>query len=556
VTKVKGLIFFRFFLTIILLGSYILFKIGPYPFPYYHLIKYLVYSVFILSIVYLLLLKYIKNLRRFAYIQLIIDSILIIFLIFMTGGVESWFSFLMVLNVIAGAIVVGRPAGYVIATVLGILYGTLMDLQFYRIIPIGYEASLKATHFLYNIFIHISALYLVAYLAGHLISRLEKTSKTLEMTQQDLSELRALNTIIVENVPSGIITTNQEGKIIAFNTSAEFITGITRNEAIGKSLFDLFPFLRNGMEKLIASDHSFATKGVLRTEGVIDTKRGQKIIGITIQGFQRHQVVGEVTGGLIGVFQDLTEIKKIEEEAKRKEKLAAVGELSRNIAHEIRNPLASLKGSIEILLENRVPEEQKRKLMEIAIKEMDRLNKIITDFLLYTRPARLELKRFDIISLINEVIWILKTSPKAERIEINRMGPPKVEIVADESQLKQVFLNLGYNALEAMSETSKEGRLDIGVKEEAGNIIITFSDTGPGIKKEDHEKIFYPFYSTKEGGSGLGLSIAYKIIEEHNGKISVKPHRVGGGSNGCSSTGATFEIVLPKEQEIGGESKS
>jgi two-component system sensor histidine kinase PilS (NtrC family) len=555
VKKVSSYILFKVIFTTLILGSFLYLRIN-YVSEYSHFVKYIIVLIYLLSAIYFLILPIIKNIKLFALLQFVIDSIIIISLIFFTGGVESWFSFLMLLNVIASSIVIGRAGGYFIAILLSLLYGLLIDLQFYRVIPISYDSTLKASHFFYNIFIHISALYIVAYLTGYLTSRLEKTSKTLEMTQQDLSELRALNTIIVENVPSGIITTNQEGKIIAFNTSAEFITGITRNEAMGKSLFDLFPFLRNGMEKLIASDHSFATKGVLRTEGVIDTKRGQKIIGITIQGFQRHQVVGEITGGLIGVFQDLTEIKKIEEEAKRKEKLAAIGELSRNIAHEIRNPLASLKGSIEILLENRVPEEQKRKLMEIAIKEMDRLNKIITDFLLYTRPARLELKRFDIISLINEVIWMLKTSPKAERIEINRTGPPKVEIVADESQLKQVFLNLGYNALEAMSETSKEGRLDIGVKESAGNIIITFSDTGPGIKKEDHEKIFYPFYSTKEGGSGLGLSIAYKIIEEHNGKISAKPRRVGGGSNGCPSTGATFEIVLPKEQEIGGESKS
>jgi two-component system sensor histidine kinase PilS (NtrC family) len=529
VKKVSSYILFKVIFTTLILGSFLYLRIN-YVSEYSHFVKYIIVLIYLLSAIYFLILPIIKNIKLFALLQFVIDSIIIMSLIFFTGGVESWFSFLMLLNVIASSIVIGRAGGYFIATLLSLLYGLLIDLQFYRVIPISYDSTLKASHFLYNIFIHISALYIV--------------------------ELRALNTIIVENVPSGIITTNQEGKIIAFNTSAEFITGITRNEAIGKSLFDLFPFLRNGMEKLIASDYPFATKGVLRTEGVIDTKSGQKIIGITIQGFQRHQVVGEITGGLIGVFQDLTEIKKIEEEAKRKEKLAAIGELSRNIAHEIRNPLASLKGSIEILLENRVPEEQKRKLMEIAIKEMDRLNKIITDFLLYTRPARLELKRFDIISLINEVIWMLKTSPKAERIEIKRTGPPKVEIVADESQLKQVFLNLGYNALEAMSETSKEGRLDIGVKEEAGNIIITFSDTGPGIKKEDHEKIFYPFYSTKEGGSGLGLSIAYKIIEEHNGKISAKPRRVGGGSNGCPSTGATFEIVLPKEQEIGGESKS
>jgi two-component system sensor histidine kinase PilS (NtrC family) len=533
VTKVKGLIFFRVFFTIILLGSYILFKIGPYPFPYYHLIKYLVYSVFILSIVYLLLLKYIKNLRRFAYIQLIIDSILIIFLIFMTGGVESWFSFLMVLNVIAGAIVVGRPAGYVIATVLGILYGTLMDLQFYRIIPIGYESSLKVTHFLYNIFIHISALYLVAYLSGHLTSRLEKTYKSLEKTQHDLVELKALNTMIVENVPSGIVTTDISWKIIAFNSPAEQITGMSRDEVIGKGLVEVFPFLD---QQTLTATLPFRTEGIIKAR--TDSGLKERIIGITLNNFK-----AEGSSGVIGVFQDLTEIKKREEEAKRKEKLAAIGELSRNIAHEIRNPLASLKGSIEILLEDRVPEEHKKRLMEIAIKEMDRLNKIITDFLLYTRPVPLNIKSFNLMGLLDEVILMLRTSHGAENIEIKKQGPQSLEIAADESQLKQVFLNLGYNALEAMPDG---GRLEISVRHDNRNVVVLFSDTGPGISEEDIDKIFYPFYSTKETGSGLGLAIAYKIIEEHHGKISVKSFdktdRHGQGS------GATFEVVLPLKQ--------
>ncbi len=527
-TKVKGLIFFRIFFTIILLGSYILFKIGPYPFPYHHLIKYLVYSVFVLSIVYLLLLRHIKNLRRFAYLQLIIDSILIIFLIFMTGGVESWFSFLMVFNVIAGAIVVGRPAGYIIATVLSILYGTLMDLQFYRIIPIGYESSLKVTHFLYNIFIHITALYLVAYLSGHLTSRLEKTYKSLEKTQHDLVELKALNTMIVENVPSGIITTDVSGKIIAFNSSAEQITGASRYEVIGKRLVEVFPFLDH---EILTARFPFRTEGMIK----VKTEGGQKvkIIGITLNSFEAAG-----SSGVIGVFQDLTEIKKTEAEAKRREKLAAIGELSRNIAHEIRNPLASLKGSIEMLSEDRVPAEQKKRLMEIAIKEMDRLNKIITDFLLYTRPAPLNIKDFNLMGLLDEVILMLRTSNKSENIKIIKQGPQNLEIAADESQLKQVFLNLGYNALEAMPDG---GRLDISVSHDNENVVVLFSDTGPGIPEEELDKIFYPFYSTKESGSGLGLAIAYKIIEEHHGKISVKKRE---------GYGATFEVVLPLNSKL------
>ncbi len=524
-TKVKSLIIFRVLFTVALVGSYLFFKIGPAPFPYHHLIRYLISGIMGLSIVYLFILKYIKKIKPFAYVQLILDSIFIIALIFMTGGVESWFSFLMVLNVIAAVIVIGRSAGFIIATILSIFYGILIDLQFYKVIPLAYEPTLKVTHFLYNIFIHISALYLVAYLTGYLSSRLEKASRSLEKTQHDLIELKTLNTMIVENVPSGIVTVNDKGKIIAFNNHAELITGLKRNEVIGKTFLEVFPFLQNqiSVSELSSSALRF------RTEGIISTRMGQKIIGITINRFE-----SDGSQGLIGVFQDLTEIKRAEEEAKRREKLAAIGELSRNIAHEIRNPLASLKGSIEMLFENHISEGQKRRLMEIAIKEMDRLNKIITDFLLYTRPAPINLKNFDLIKLLDEVVLMLKSSGEAEGIDIARNGPDSLIIKADENQLKQVFLNLGTNALEAMPGG---GKLCIDVLREKDSVKINFTDTGQGIPEEDMDKIFYPFYSTKEQGTGLGLSIAYKIIEEHRGKISVR----------SNYNGTTFEVMLPYE---------
>ncbi len=537
-TKVKSLILFRVIVTIALVGSYFFFKIGPAPFLYQHLIKYLIYSVLFLSISSLVVMRHIKKIKPFAYLQLILDSLLIIALIFMTGGVESWFSFIMIINVIAGAIVIGRSAGFILATILSILYGGLIDLQFYRVIPLPYDPTLKVTHFLYNIFIHISALYLVAYLTGYLTSRLERASRNLAETQHDLTELKALNTMIVENVPSGIVMVDDKGKIIAFNNHAELITGLERQNVIGRDLLEVFPFLKHHWYSEKSDDFSGTPFSNLRaktsdfrfrTEGILETSGIQKIIGITINSFK-----SDGSKGFIGVFQDLTEIKKAEEDAKRREKLAAIGELSRNIAHEIRNPLASLKGSIEMLFENKISEGQKRKLMEIAIKEMDRLNKIITDFLLYTRPAPINLKNFDLIKLLDEVVLMLKSSSKAEGIDITRKGPDSLIIKADENQLKQVFLNLGTNALEAMPEG---GKLSISILKERESVKINFSDTGQGIKEEDIDKIFYPFYSTKEEGTGLGLSIAYKVIEEHRGKISVR----------SNNTGTTFEVMLPNE---------
>lgn len=523
--KLQALIVFRLALTTIILGTFLSLKLTLHT-GYAHLLKYLISLIYIISILSLFLLPKIRRFHLFAYLQLILDSLLIIALIFMTGGVESWFSFLMVLNVIAGAIVLGRSAGFIVATILSILYGALIDLQFYKVIPLEYDSTLKVTHFLYNIFIHISALYLVAYLAGYLTSRLERASKSLEKTEKDLSELKALNTMIVENVPSGIVTADSSGKIIAFNTQAEIITGLNRDDVIGKDIVEIFPFLK---ERVKENNLQLPSGIHFRTEGIVECNGTQKIIGITVNSFESGG-----SKGLIGVFQDLTEIKKSEAEAKRKEKLAAIGELSRNIAHEIRNPLASLKGSVEMLLENRISDEQKRRLMEIALKEMDRLNKIISDFLLYTKPAPPNLKTLDLVKLLDDISIMLKSSPKAKGVKIIREGTSALLIKADEAQLKQVFLNLGNNALEAMPGG---GNLTISVVNDGSEVRISFTDTGQGIKEEDIDKIFYPFYSTKEDGTGLGLSIAYKIIEEHRGKISVKSNQ----------SGTTFEVTLPND---------
>jgi two-component system sensor histidine kinase PilS (NtrC family) len=239
--------------------------------------------------------------------------------------------------------------------------------------------------------------------------------------------------------------------------------------------------------------------------------------------------------GLIGVFQDLTELKAMEAEVKRKEKWALIGELSASIAHELRNPLASLKGSVEMLREKKVPEEHADQLMDIALSEMDRLNSIITDFLLYAKPRQLSKEQFDLNQSLKDVVTLLQSSDSnGKDVKISASLDGNLFITGDAGQIQQVFWNLSLNAVDAVSDN---GSIDIYTKKNSSTVAIVIADNGKGIDKEDIDKVFYPFFTTKEKGTGLGLSIAHKIIEEHKGKLEVKSSGRGKGS--------TFKITLP-----------
>ncbi|MBF0473993.1 MAG: PAS domain-containing sensor histidine kinase, partial [Nitrospirae bacterium] len=238
--------------------------------------------------------------------------------------------------------------------------------------------------------------------------------------------------------------------------------------------------------------------------------------------------------GYIIIIQDITKLWEMEQEIKKKEKLAAIGELSANIAHEIRNPLAALKSSIEMLKEGKTSGLNAVRLMDIAIKEMDRLNKIITNFLTYSSPGAMHFTQFSLISVLNETIDMIQPaiSPNSN-IKIIRNFDQDILIKGDMDRLTQVFWNLGLNALQSLNN---EGVVEITVQKTGAYVKISFRDTGIGIKEGDLDKIFYPFYTTKPKGTGLGLAMVFRTIEDHSGNISVKS---------IEGKGATFIVTLP-----------
>ncbi len=517
--KLRVLIAFRVAFVSVLLGAFFVLQLEYNLFPYQRIILFIITFIYFLNIIYLLVLRHGQiNPKLFGYVQLVLDVILEIVLVVATGGIESWFTIILLLTVIASAIVIDKNAGYFIAILSGILYGIAIDLQYYKIIPVAFSNQLTEKDFIYNISINLLAVCLTAYLIGHLTSGLETTKRSLDIKSSDLKELSQFHTDVIENIPSGLFSADIEGKVRLFNLAAEQIIGIQREKAIDLKINDIFEFV------------DFPVKPD-RYKGIVATESGNKNIGMSIS---EHRNQSGQTVGYIGTFQDLTEIVRLEEEMKKREKFAAIGELSANIAHEIRNPLASIRGSIEMIREGRIGEDDKERLMEIAISEISRLNGIVTNFLNYSDPKPLTFKKCDIGALLANTIELLRSSLMEEGdIEIAETIEMPLYASVDEDRLRQVLWNLLSNAVDSLDG---KGAILVRAWRDGDSSFIEISDTGEGIKEQDIERIFYPFYTTKKEGTGLRLAIAYRIVDEHHGNIDVKS---------VEDEGTTFVIDIP-----------
>lgn len=527
VRRLRVLILTRALVVTLLLGSFYFFQIGGLGILSPIIFSYFIISLYILTIIYALTLKWIKTLSSlsvFAYVQIVIDVITEVFLVYLTGGIESWFSFTFLLSIIAASIMLNRRASYYTASLSIVLYGILVEFQFYYLLPTitGNVYSVKDS--LYNISTHTVAFYLMAFLSGYLSERLHVATQTLKRKDTYIDNLRAISRDIIESMPSGIFTADLNSRIITFNTAAQKITGYTCTDAIGKTPRGIFPFLK----KLNMEDECE------RADGEIYNKGKTVPVGIRLSTLRNSS---GVQIGMMGIFQDLTKLKAMEAEIKTKERLAFIGELSALIAHELRNPLASLKASVEMLREGKVTDQHADQLMGIALSEVDRLNGIVTDFLFYAKPQRLNKSPFDLLRSLRDVITLLRSSKTDKaNVKITENFSGELLAIADSGQLQQVFWNLGNNAMDAVSEG---GEVIISAEKKHDILEVVFRDTGVGIDEEDIEKIFYPFFTTKEKGTGLGLAIAQRIAEGHGGKITVESRGKG--------TGATFTIILPAD---------
>jgi two-component system sensor histidine kinase PilS (NtrC family) len=568
-TKIKWLITIRVMVITLILGSITVlqfsreFPVSFFPFPALIIITY------IMTILYAAIIR-LKPLDSvfFAYIQICGDLIIETALVFYSGGIRSPFSFTYILTIITTSILLSRKSSLIIASLSGLAYGLLLTFQYvgvvtppYSYVPKWVESNLPYVS--HTIFANIFAFYLTALLSGHLAESQRKAGKELQARDGDIAQLQTFNENILQSMSSGLLVTDLTGKVILMNRAAIQILGLSPQEIASGCSGHWNRFFQPLRIEKFHQSMTEAGRNSQRMESRI-RKDGQEIfLGLTISILKNPHGKSE---GLITNFQDLSGFKKMEEQVKQAEVMATIGQMSASIAHELRNPMASIRGAVQFLYDELGGEEKRgsederggedepgskpqvelprklhlapehRRLMEIVLKESNRLNKIITDFLLYAKPQPPNPERCSPGDLIQETITLIRKSGEwSEGIRIITEIPdslPPIDI--DPGQISQVFWNLAINACQAMPDG---GILNIRARHTPDCfLLIEFADTGPGIHLEVIKKLFNPFYTTKDRGMGLGLSIAYRIVEEHKGKIEV---------TSAPGQGSTFRVYLP-----------
>jgi two-component system sensor histidine kinase PilS (NtrC family) len=493
------------------------------------------------------LVRRLRSLKRFATVQIALDVAIVTSLVFFSGANGSLFAFLYVLVTMYGALLFERWGAIGAATLSAICYGGVLLTT-----SQGHDASWGVLGADWAI--HVGALYLVGALATMLAGEVRRTGQALDRRTDDLIRLRNLHERTVESIMSGLATIDERGCITYFNPEAEQITGVSASEARGSHVDDVIP----GVSAL-ALRSADAAEGPQRARMRFANRRGDEIhLGVAASILWDEY--GEEAGHVL-IFQDVTQVVEMEGQLRRSERLAAVGELAAKMAHEIRNPLAAISGSVQVLrsgMRDHEVDPEHEQLMGIVVREAHRLGDLIQDFLSYARPRPPALDRVALDDLVEEVTKLCEPSlPENVRLVV---GPPRGLVAeGDRDQLKQVLWNLCLNAAQAMPDGGElRVSLDAALREppqaragarrngERGDarsgdaprwVEIVVADTGVGIPFEIQDQIFEPFFTTKKEGSGLGLATVHRIVESHGGMLQVQSR---------PGEGTVFRISLPE----------
>jgi two-component system sensor histidine kinase PilS (NtrC family) len=486
---------------------------------------------YVVSFLHYLFLRHSKKYPLQGYVQTFCDQLMICSIIYVTGGIDSYFSFLYLLSIIMSSILLYRRGALITATV-----SSLLTIGLYLLVQLGLLSSTASATFEFRtvrfiIGTNIFAFYAVAYLSSHLSESLRRTGTELEDKLGKLANLQAFNENIINSMRGGLLTTNLDGFITLFNKSASEITGHKPERIIGTHARKVFGFLQEEGQVIPCNQLP------MRFEKSIKNANGKEIyLGVTVS-----QLLVEANRhiGYVYTFQDLTEIKELEEQVRQKEQMAAIGRMAAGIAHEIRNPLTAISGSFHLLKAGLTLDEDQRRLMDNISLETKRLYKIITDFLSYARPIKFTPRLVDLKQLTKDTVDLFRNSPEVtvkHMIEYSFEANNSLYCQADPDLIRQVLWNLCNNAVKAMPEG---GMLSISLEStHEGKVAITFRDTGHGFTSEEQDKIFEPFQSSFRGGIGLGLSIVSQIVEAHHGLIQV---------SSSQGQGTTFQIALPQK---------
>ncbi|MFZ5764552.1 MAG: two-component system sensor histidine kinase NtrB [Thermodesulfobacteriota bacterium] len=487
---------------------------------------------YLFTIISALLLKIIPCAQRFAYVQIIIDCGLTTCIVFFTGGSESIFTVFYFLPIISSAMILFRRGALLLAALSTCSYGAILLLEYLNHVdPLLRSGASPVTSI--RVAMHFFAIrgvsfFLVALLSSFLSERLYRAEAELSRASRDLDRLALLYKQIFDDIATGIITVDSHGRISSFNRSAGVITGYGAMEVLGKSFDRIFPELTT--EKTDS----------LRPMTSLQKKGGEKIpVGYS---WTRLNMPGDCTNCRVYTMQDLSVIKKMEEQVRQSEKMAAIGEMAAGIAHEFRNPLAAISGAAQVLEGEFAPGTASKSLMTIIVRECDRLEGTISEFLQFSKPAVPEKNWISLPGIVEETIDLLRQGKEwDERFQVAVHIPEHLECWGDARQIKQIFLNLMGNARNAMGENG--GVITIAAEEIVENGLekteIRIQDSGPGIDPKHRNLIFEPFFTTRENGTGLGLAIVRQLVESHGGEIRVDDN------DDTSQTGACFLLTLP-----------
>ena len=491
-----------------------------------------------LTIIYSLIQRFSRTLIFQARLQFVVDVFLVTWLVWNSDVIHSPYIALYIVIIAVSSLFLGSRDAVVVsvgcavaftACAVAVIFGFDQNRSASLV-----DSSISQT--IQSVGLFDVAFFVVGLLSARLADRQSLSDVRLLAATQSLASLRALHERIVESIRSGLVTTDLKGRIYTFNKAAEEITGYAAESVRGKDASIFFGEMKDHIaDSVRASDTGEVSP---RFETDCFTSEGMRLrLGFSISPL--FSEFGKTTGMVI-TFQDLTQVRALEETSRRQDRLAAIGRMAASIAHEIRNPLAAMRGSIQMLRSEMEGDSSQTELMEIILRESDRLNRIITDFLSYARPRTITQSQVDVGELLHQTFALLQHSPeilKTQSVEEDIPLEPVIA-VADAGQLKQVFWNLARNALQAMPQG---GTLRARVELNSHNRLrISFSDTGRGMSPDQVEHLFEPFSSTT-GGTGLGLSIVYQIIRDHGGTINV---------SSLEGQGTTITVELPIEPSL------
>jgi two-component system, NtrC family, sensor histidine kinase PilS len=469
--------------------------------------------------------------RRVAALISTLDVVLITAVVTATGGPRSIYPFLYVLSVTGACALLPRVGALAVAALASLLYSGLVFGR--TVFPVAYffETPLETTALeVVTIFLNSATFLVVAILVGGVAERYRAANRELQTRQRDLRDLEAFRDLVFECVGTGLVVLDRGDRVTAFNRAAAEITGRSGSAILGAAWQDIAGdgIVLSEVRAVLGA----TTSRSVRRETIVYRPDGEAVP--VLMTFSTLRSAAGDPLGIVAACEDLSTIRRMEARMQQADRLASLGRMSANIAHEIRNPLASMTGAIEALTaKSGLGQDDRDRLTQIVMSESDRLNSIISDFLAYARPRPLSLERIDVAGVLEEVLMLLEHRPLPPTVKVVRAFEAPLSVHADPNALRQALWNLCLNAVDAMPNG---GELTVGATVLASTLHLSVADTGRGIAPADVSHIFEPFYSTKPEGSGLGLALVHRIVRDHDGDVEVRTD---------PRTGTIFTLTLP-----------